>query len=156
GGHLAALGGGNLDLGPGDARARVTVGPAADGHQRDGALVVGLDALLGVAGPVAADAVVRQGDAVAGVGGEDGPEVTLLVAHRQQGEVVIDRAGGVAAVDGEAHLADAPAQPGRAAVGQGGEGDLLQVAHELPGVAVDVVLVVPGDGHAEQGGAGAG
>jgi len=59
-GDLRPLADGHLRTVAGDTGAGVGIGAAANRDKRDGARVVVLDRLLGVAGPVTADLVVSK------------------------------------------------------------------------------------------------
>src|SRR5262249_56057476 len=101
-------------------------GGAAEGQERGGAAPATLDVLLGVTGPVAADLVVRQRDAVAGVADVQRSDLALQVGNDQQRQVVIDRTTARAAVDSKADRADPPREPSRLAILQGRQGRLSQ------------------------------
>src|SRR5262249_27678190 len=149
---LRPLFAGHPDLAAGDAGTGVAVAATADRDEGNAARVLSLDHLLSKAGPVAADSVVRQRDAVTGVADVNGPHLALVVLHDEDGQVVIDRTAARPPVDGEGDLADAPTQRRGPAILKGGEGNLLKFVGEGAGVAVDVLLVLLRDRLAEEGG----
>ncbi len=150
-GDFAALPCRNVRLVAGDAGLRVGVRAAADGHEGDGARVGMLDKVLGVAGPIAADEIVGERDAVARIADVERSNLPVEVLDDQQRQVVIDRTAGRAAIDGEADLADAPTQPRRLSVRDRRQRRLLDPVGELARVAVDVRLMLRGNRRAENG-----
>jgi hypothetical protein len=88
---------------------------------------------------------------VAGVTGVDGPQLAVEVADDEHRQVVIDRPALVAAVDRKADLADAPRQFRGLSVGERCPGDAFQLVEQFAGEAIDVLLMLGRDRHAEEG-----
>jgi hypothetical protein len=135
----------------GAAGIGVLIGPAAEGGEGDGTGEFALEGFLGDAGPVAMDFIDADGGAVAGVAGEDGAHFAIGVGDTEDGEVVVDGLEWeLAAVGGEADLADAPGERGGFAIGESGAGGFFDVVGEFAGVALDGREVLGGDVHAEE------
>jgi hypothetical protein len=147
---LVALVPANVGFGSGDARVGIGISAAADRGERDRAGEKFLDAVLGEAGPVAADFVVGERDAMAGVAEIDRAEFAAGFVHGQEGEIMIDGTSFGAAVGGKSDRACAPGETGRSSILECGQGDVLESVDEFGGVAIDVVLMVVRDGNAEE------
>ena len=141
----------------GGARAGILIGSTADDGEGDGARELPFEGLLSAAGPIAVDLIDADGGAVAGVTGEQGGDGSVGVGDAEDGERVIDGAGGIlASVGGEGDGANPPGHAGGFPVCEGAEGDLFEGVGEFPGVAFDDGLMFGGDVHAEEVGQDAG
>ncbi|HEV7224412.1 MAG TPA: hypothetical protein VGN42_17010 [Pirellulales bacterium] len=115
-----------------------------------GAGMILFDRFLGIARPVAADAIVRERHGVAGIANPRGPQLAVEILHGQQRQIVIDRPARRAAVLGDRRAADSPREPCCLAVLERGQRDLLQMVGQLGRVAVDMRLVLRRNRHAKE------
>jgi len=133
------------------ARIGVGIRAAADGDQRDRAWGVRLDSLLRVTGPIAADLVelTSQRGAVTGVGRHHRAHLAVATGRAENGQRLVRRPAGRAAIPRERDLPFVPRQPGRFPVGQRRQGHLLQLVSQLFAVAFNGRLLIGGDWHRE-------
>ena len=130
----------------------VGIARTAGDEQCNGAGVVGLDAVLGVAGEVGVDLhhVGAERGVVAGVAEDDGQRLAAGVLDPQDRHALVGRAGGVlaqldplggrlAAVQGEVGAADPVAQAGRLHLADRLADQVDDLVFQLPRVG-DVVL----------------
>ena len=137
-----------------DTGVGILIRTAADGNQRHRAGMIFLHPLLRIAGPVAADLVVRKRHTMAGVAGINCADAALGRAGNEHRQIMIDRAALGATVFGKANLpraAGAPLEPARLQIAQCLERSLLDPAGQLLRVTVDAPLVRCGNRLAEQG-----
>ena len=153
-GDLPALRRGGGRVVAGDAGVGILIRTAAYGNQRHRAGVIFLQPLLRVAGPVAADLVVRERHTMTGVTCVNRADATVGRAGDEHRQIVIDRATLGAAVLGKANLpraAGTPLEPARLQVAHRLECGLLDPAGQLFRVTVNALLVRRRDRLAEQG-----
>ena len=88
------------------ARLGIRIGAAADGEQYDRILEQFFKFDRGVASPIAADFVVGQHDAVAGIVHPGAANLAVRRLNKHHGQVVIDRSAARAPIDCKADIAD--------------------------------------------------
>ena len=123
---------------------RIGIAAAADQGHGDTTGLVGLDGLLGVAGPVATHGVDVgiDGRAMAGVVDDDGAHRAVRAGRLEHGQAVIDRsAGGFRRLAANPTVALGPGQPAGLARGESGQDYLFELCGQLAGVGVDLGLV---------------
>ena len=132
-------------------RKWICIRAAADGDEGDGAGKIALNGLLREAGPIAADSVEisAQRGAVTGVGRHHRAHLAVATGRAENGQRLVRRPAGRAAIPRERDLPFVPREPRRFPVGERRQSHLLQLVSQLFAVAFNGRLLIGGDWHRE-------